>query len=63
MSVEPLPGRRVRVRFESPQRAVAPGQAVAFYDGEVCLGGAWIEAAEKSSETSVSDRASAGAGP
>jgi tRNA-uridine 2-sulfurtransferase len=41
--VEPLPGRRVRVEFERPQRAVTPGQAAVFYDGELCLGGGWIE--------------------
>jgi tRNA-specific 2-thiouridylase len=27
------------VRFTSPQARVAPGQVVAFYDGELCLGG------------------------
>ena len=38
-TVEPLPGGRARVRFDSPQRAVTPGQAAVLYDGEVCLGG------------------------
>jgi tRNA-specific 2-thiouridylase len=41
----PLPGGRVEVRFDEPQRAISPGQAAVFYDGEVCLGGGWIEAA------------------
>jgi len=44
-TVEPLTGRRARVRFDAPQRAVTPGQGAAFYDGEVCLGGGWIEEA------------------
>ena len=31
------------VRFVRPQKAITPGQAVVFYDGEVCLGGATID--------------------
>ena len=37
------PGGGLRVAFERPQRAVAPGQFVVFYDREHCLGGAVIE--------------------
>lgn len=42
--LSPLGGRRVSVAFDRPQRAVAPGQAVAFYRGEWLIGGGWIEA-------------------
>ncbi|HEY6547385.1 MAG TPA: aminomethyltransferase beta-barrel domain-containing protein, partial [Vicinamibacteria bacterium] len=42
-TVEPLPGRRARVCFDEPQRALTPGQAAVFYDGDVCLGGGFIE--------------------
>jgi tRNA-uridine 2-sulfurtransferase len=33
----------VQVAFATPQSAVAPGQAVAFYDRDRVLGGGWIE--------------------
>ena len=36
----------IRVVFDEPQRAITPGQAVVFYDGDVVLGGAWIERAD-----------------
>ena len=35
----------ILVRFENPQRAIAPGQFVAFYEDDVLLGGARIEVA------------------
>jgi tRNA-specific 2-thiouridylase len=31
------------VVFDTPQIAVTPGQAAVFYDGEVVLGGGWIQ--------------------
>ena len=33
---------QITVEFEQPQRAVTPGQALVFYDGRHCLGGATI---------------------
>ena len=33
------------VRFDEPQSAVTPGQAVVLYDGDVVLGGGWIDSA------------------
>ena len=35
----------VSVEFQSPVRAVTPGQSIVFYDGEICLGGAIIDTA------------------
>jgi len=37
--------RRARVEFQSPQRAVAPGQSVVFYRGDEVLGGGRITGA------------------
>jgi len=35
------------VTFDEPQRAVAPGQYVVFYDADRCLGGAVIDQIDK----------------
>lgn len=36
----------ITVTFDEPQSAIAPGQAVVCYDGDVVLGGGWIDSAE-----------------
>ncbi len=42
-SVIPLDESWAEIRFDEPQRAVTPGQAVVFYSGERILGGGYIE--------------------
>ena len=39
------PGRAI-VTFDEPQRAVTPGQAVVFYDGDIVVGGGTITASK-----------------
>lgn len=36
-------GDRVRITFDEAQRAITPGQAVVLYDGDMVVGGGWIE--------------------
>jgi len=40
--VQQLDQDNVRIDFEEPQRAVTPGQAVVFYDGDTVVGGGTI---------------------
>ncbi len=51
-NADPVPARfrassddNLEVRFDQPQYAVAPGQAVVCYDGETVICGGWITAA------------------
>jgi tRNA-specific 2-thiouridylase len=41
--IKPVDGGRVEVEFARPVRAIAPGQAAVFYDGDEVIGGGWIE--------------------
>ncbi len=39
---------KVEVRFNTPQKAITPGQAAVFYEGDAVLGGGWIKEVVKS---------------
>jgi tRNA-specific 2-thiouridylase len=45
--IESADNGEVLVTFDQPQRAVTPGQAVVFYDGDVVVGGGWIAEARR----------------
>jgi tRNA-uridine 2-sulfurtransferase len=42
-TVRLLAERRVEVLFDMPQAAITPGQAAVFFDGDVVVGGGWID--------------------
>ena len=47
--ITPLENNRVDIEFNTPQTAIAPGQAVVFFDGETVLGGGWIDSPSENS--------------
>jgi tRNA-uridine 2-sulfurtransferase len=42
-AVARVDGDVLHVRFPEPQHAITPGQAIVLYDGDVVLGGGWID--------------------
>jgi tRNA-specific 2-thiouridylase len=45
--ITPMTEGRAHVKLSVPQRAITPGQASVFYDGDLVVGGGWIEKATK----------------
>ena len=45
--IELIEEDKVKVTFEEPQRAITPGQAVVWYDGDIVVGGGTILGCEK----------------
>ncbi len=43
--IAPLTDGTVKLVFAQPQEAITPGQAVVFYEGDMVMGGGWIERA------------------
>ena len=41
--ISTINSNRINVQFDRPLRDITPGQAVVFYDNEICLGGGIIE--------------------
>ncbi len=53
-AISPTSNGRIHVKLDAPERAVTPGQAAVFYDGDLVLGGGWISTLPKSSSIPLS---------
>ena len=51
--ITPVDTDKASVRFKEPQMAIAPGQAVVFYNGDTVIGGGTIEAGKKQDTSRV----------
>ena len=40
--IERVGDDEILATFDEPQRAITPGQAAVFYDGDIVVGGGWI---------------------
>lgn len=50
VTIQHLEDNKVKVIFDEPVRAITPGQAVVFYNGDECLGGGTIDHVFKNNE-------------
>ena len=58
----PASATHLEIQFDEPQRAITPGQAVVFYEGDRCLGGATIERGFNREEQALAAKAPGMAG-
>ncbi len=59
-TITPMDDGSVEVLFDAPQPAVSPGQACVFYQGDVVVGGGWIDRDKSSRQSAVSSRQCSG---
>ena len=41
-SIRPLSDSQIQIDFDEPQRAITPGQAAIFFQGDNVVGGGWL---------------------